>query len=61
MWAKQSNWPSLVQGPTVAALIDLGGFDNLFLQGRRDPPVDHVARVPQKVKEIQKTHCACLD
>ena len=30
--------------PTVATLVDLGGLDDLLLQGCRDPPVHHVAR-----------------
>ena len=30
--------------PTVATLVDLGGLDDLLLQGCWDPPVHHVAR-----------------
>eukprot|EP00438_Fugacium_kawagutii_P001369 Skav232161 [mRNA] locus=scaffold1040:499989:500279:+ [translate_table: standard] len=40
-----NEMPDENSDPTISALIDLGGFDDLLLQRRRDPPIHHVARV----------------
>mmetsp|Transcript_9238 Transcript_9238/g.20959 ORF Transcript_9238/g.20959 Transcript_9238/m.20959 type:complete len:461 (-) Transcript_9238:32-1414(-) len=49
--------PDPLADEDVLALVDLGRLDQLLLQGRRDPPVDHVARTLHVVRPEDK---ACI-
>ena len=38
--------PDADPNDAVLALVDLGGFNDLFLERGREPPIDHVTRAP---------------
>mmetsp|Transcript_55116 Transcript_55116/g.120579 ORF Transcript_55116/g.120579 Transcript_55116/m.120579 type:complete len:446 (-) Transcript_55116:16-1353(-) len=47
--------PNENANPTIAAFIDLGGFDDLLLQGCGDPPIHHVPGILVLVGASHKT------
>merc|ERR1719413_239493 len=44
-WRVVHEVPDEDADPAIAALVDLGGLDDLLLQRGRDPPIHHVARL----------------